>query len=90
MEKLKNNVFEIDTLSELENDLETENIFDHEGYMFGDFGTNELSDIVDEVAYQGFTLDKLTELTQHGYGGSAWTLYHIKHEGMYLLINNQI
>lgn len=90
MENLKNNVWHIDTLTELENDLETENIFDHEGYLFGDYGTNELSDIMEEVGYQGFTLDRLIELTQNGYGGSAWTLYHVKNEGIYLLFNNQI
>ena len=89
-EKLKNNVFEIDTLSELENDLETENIFDYPGYLFGDFGTTELSDIVEEAEYQGFTLDMLIELTKNGYGGSVWTLYHIKKENIYLLLDNLI
>lgn len=90
MDKLKNNVFEIGTLSELENDLETENIFDYDGYMFGDYGTTELSNIVEEAAYQGIELDRLIELTQNGYGGSVWTLYHIKKENIYLLLNNQI
>lgn len=90
MQNLKNNVFEIDTLAELENELEIENIFDYEGYLFGDYGTTELSDIVGEAEYQGFTLDRLIELTKNGYGGSAWTLYHIKDENIYLLFNNQI
>lgn len=90
MEKLKNNVWYIDTLTELESDLETENIFDYEGHLLGDYGTNELSDIVEEVEYQGFTLDRLIELTKNGYGGSVWTLYHIKDEDIYILINNQI
>lgn len=90
MEKLKNNIFQIDTLTELENDLEVKNIFDYEGYLLGDYGTTELTDIVEEVAYQGIELSRFIELTQNGYGGSAWTLYHIKNEGMYILINNQI
>ena len=90
MKNLKNNIFHIDTLAELENDLETENIFDHEGYMFGDYGTKELSDIVEEVEFQGIELNRLIELTKNGYGGSAWTLYHVKNEGIYLLFNNQI
>lgn len=90
MQNLKNNVFQIDTIAELENDLETENIFNHEGYMFGDYGTNELSDIIGEVEYQGIELNRLIELTKNGYGGSVWTLYHVKNEGIYILINNQI
>lgn len=90
MENLKNNVFQFETLTEFENDLETNCFNNHEGYLFGDYGTNELSDIIEEVVYQGFTLDRLIELTKNGYGGSVWSLYHIKDEGIYLLFNNQI
>lgn len=90
MNELKNNVWYIDTLSELENDLEVKNIFDYEGYLLGDYGTTELTDIVEEVEYQGIELNRLIELTKNGYGGSVWALYHVKNEGIYILINNQI
>lgn len=90
MKTLKDNVFTYDTLAELESDLEVNNVFDYEGHLFGDYGTTELSDIVEEVEYQGYTLDRLIELTKHGYGGSVWTLYHIKDENMYLVFNEMI
>ena len=86
MEKLKNNVWHINNISELENDLDITDLFTSDYHIL----SGDLSGIIADIEYQGFTLDRLIELTTNGYGGSVWTLYHIKNEDMYILINNQI
>ena len=86
MEKLKNNVWYIDTLSELESDLDINDLFTSDYYL----SSGDLSGIVEDMEYNGIELNRLIELTKNGYGGSVWTLYHIKNEEMYILINNQI
>lgn len=86
MKKLKNNAWHIDTLSELENDLDINDLFTSDYYL----SSGDLSGIVEDMEYNGIELNRLIELTQNGYGGSQWTLYHIKNEEMYILINNQI
>ena len=86
MEKLKNNVWYIETLSELESDLDINELFTSDYYL----SSGDLSGIVEDMEYSGIELNRLIELTQNGYGGSVWSLYHIKNEDMYILINNQI
>ena len=86
MEKLKNNVLYIETLSELESDLDINDLFTSDYYL----SSGDLSGIVEDMEYNGIELNRLIELTKNGYGGSMWTLYHIKNEEMYILINNQI
>ena len=86
MEKLKKNVWYIETLSELESDLDINDLFTSDYYL----SSGDLSGIVEDMEYNGIELDRLIELTKNGYGGSVRTLYHIKNEEMYILINNQI
>ena len=86
MEKLKNNVWYIETLSELESDLDINDLFTSDYYL----SSGDLSGIVEDMEYSGIELNRLIELTKNGYGGSVWTLYHIKNEDMYILIDNQI
>ena len=86
MEKLKNNVWYIGTLSELESDLDINDLFTSDYYL----SSGDLSGIVEDMEYSGIELNRLIELTKNGYGGSVWTLYHVKNEDMYILINNQI
>ena len=86
MEKLKNNVWYIETLSELESDLDINDLFTSDYYL----SSGDLSGIIEDIEYSGIELNRLIELTKNGYGGSVWTLYHIKNEEMYILINNQI
>ena len=85
MNELKNNVCYIETLSELESDLDINDLFTSDYYL----SSGDLSGIVEDMEYNGIELNRLIELTQNGYGGSVWTLYHIKNEEMYILINNQ-
>ena len=86
MEKLKNNVWYIETLSELESDLDINDLFTSDYYL----SSGDLSGIIEDMEYSGIELDRLIELTKNGYGGSTWTLYHIKNEDMYILINNWV
>jgi len=86
MENLKNNVFQIGTLSELESDLDINELFTSDYYL----SSGDLSGIIEDIEYQGIELNRLIELTKNGYGGSVWTLYHVKIEDMYILINNQV
>ena len=86
MEKLKNNVWYIDTLSELESDLDINDLFTSDYYL----SSGDLSGIIEDLEYNGIKLNRLIELTQNGYGGSMWTLYHVQIEDMYILINNQV
>lgn len=86
MNELKKNVWYIETLSELESDLDINDLFTSDYYL----SSGDLSEIIEDIEYSGIELDRLIELTKNGYGGSVWTLYHIKNEEMYILINNQI
>lgn len=86
MEKLKNNVWYIDTLSELESDLDINDLFTSDYYL----SSGDLSGIIEDLEYNGIELNRLIELTTNGYGGSLWTLYHVQIEDMYILINNQV
>lgn len=86
MNELKKNVWYIETLSELESDLDINELFTSNYYL----SSGDLSGIIEDMEYNGIELNRLIELTQNGYGGSQWTLYHIKNEEMYILINNQI
>ena len=86
MNELKNNVWNINNISELENDLDINDLFTSDYYL----SSGDLSGIVEDMEYNGIELNRLIELTKNGYGGSVWTLYHIKNEEMYILINNQI
>lgn len=86
MNELKNNVWHINNISELENDLDITDLFTSDYYL----SSGDLSGIVEDIEYQGIELDRLIELTKNGYGGSVWTLYHVKNEDMYILINNQV
>lgn len=86
MEKLKENVWKIGTLSELESDLDINDLFTSDYYI----SSGDLSGIVEDIEYSGIELNRLIELTKNGYGGSVWSLYHIKNEDMYILINNQV
>ena len=86
MNELKNNVWYIETLSELESDLDINELFTSDYYL----SSGDLSGIVEDIEYSGIELNRLIELTKNGYGGSVWTLYHIKNEDMYILIDNQI
>ena len=86
MNELKKNVWYIETLSELESDLDINELFTSDYYL----SSGDLSEIIEDIEYSGIELDRLIELTKNGYGGSVWTLYHIKNEEMYILINNQI
>ena len=62
MEKLKNNVWHIDTLSELESDLETTDIFTSDYYI----SSGDLSGIIEDIEYIGIELNRLIELTKNG------------------------
>ena len=86
MNELKKNVWNINNISELENDLDIMDLFTSDYYL----SSGDLSGIVEDMEYNGIELNRLIELTKNGYGGSVWTLYHIKNEEMYILINNQI
>ena len=86
MNELKNNVWNINNISELESDLDINDLFTSDYYL----SSGDLSGIVEDMEYSGIELDRLIELTKNGYGGSVWTLYHIKNEDIYILINNQI
>lgn len=86
MEKLKNNVWSINNISELESDLDINDLFTSDYFL----SSGDLSGIIDDIEYQGIELDRLIELTKNGYGGSVWTLYHVQIEDMYILINNQV
>ena len=86
MNELKKNVWYIETLSELESDLDINELFTSDYYL----SSGDLSGIIADIEYSGIELDRLIELTKNGYGGSVWTLYHIKNEEMHILINNQI
>lgn len=86
MEKLKNNVWNINNISELESDLDINDLFTSDYYL----SSGDLSGIIEDLEYNGIELNRLIELTKNGYGGSVWTLYHIKNEDMYILINNQV
>lgn len=86
MEKLKDNVFQINTLTELENDLDITDLFTSDYYI----SSGDLSGIIEDIEYSGIELDRLIELTKNGYGGSVWSLYHIKNEDMHILINNMV
>lgn len=86
MKNLKNNVWKISTLAELENDLDITDLFTSDYYI----SSGDLSGIIEDIEYSGIELNRLIELTKNGYGGSVWTLYHVKIEDMYILINNQV
>ena len=86
MEKLKNNVWHINNISELENDLDITDLFTSDYHIL----SGDLSGIIEDLEYNGIELNRLIELTKNGYGGSVWTLYHIKNEDIYILIDNQI
>ena len=86
MNELKNNVWYIETLSELESDLSINDLFTSDYYL----SSGDLSGIVEDMEYNGIELNRLIELTQNGYGGSMWSLYHIDNEELYILINNWI
>lgn len=91
MEKLKNNVWYIETLSELESDLDINDLFTSDYYL----SSGDLSGIVDDMEYNGIELNRLIELTQNGYGGSQWTIYKLSemdndYKNMHILINNWI
>lgn len=86
MNELKNNVWNINNISELENDLDINDLFTSDYYL----SSGDLSGIIEDIEYSGIELNRLIELTKNGYGGSVWTLYHIKNEEMYILINNWI
>lgn len=86
MNELKNNVWNINNISELENDLDINDLFTSDYYL----SSGDLSGIIEDIEYSGIELNRLIELTKNGYGGSVWTLYHVKIEDIYILINNQI
>lgn len=86
MNELKNNVWNINNISELESDLDINDLFTSDYYL----SSGDLSGIVEDMEYNGIELNRLIELTQNGYGGSQWTLYHVKIEDMHILINNWI
>lgn len=86
MNELKNNVWKINNISELESDLDINDLFTSDYYL----SSGDLSGIVEDMEYNEIELNRLIELTTNGYGGSVWTLYHVKIEDMYILINNQI
>lgn len=86
MQKLKDNVWHIGTLAELEKDLEITDLFTSDYYL----SSGDLSGIVGDLEYSGIELNRLIELTKNRYGGSVWTLYHIKNKDMHILINNWI
>ena len=86
MNELKSNVWNINNISELENDLDINDLFTSDYYL----SSGDLSGIIEDMEYNGIELNRLIELTQNGYGGSVWTLYHVKIEDIYILTNNQI
>lgn len=91
MEKLKNNVFEIDTIAELESDLDITDLFTSDYYL----SSGDLSGIVEDIEYSGIELDRLIELTKNGYGGSQWTIYKLSdkdkdYKNMHILIDNWV
>ena len=91
MEKLKNNVLYIETLSELESDLDINDLFTSDYYL----SSGDLSGIVEDMEYNGIELNRLIELTQNGYGGNQWTIYKLSemdndYKNMHILINNWI
>lgn len=86
MNELKSNVWNINNISELENDLDINDLFTSDYYL----SSGDLSGIIEDIEYSGIELNRLIELTKNGYGGSVWTLYHVKIEDIYILINNQI
>lgn len=91
MEKLKNNVCYIETLSELESDLDINDLFTSDYYL----SSGDLSEIIEDIEYSGIELNRLIELTQNGYGGSQWTIYKLSemdndYKNMHILINNWI
>ena len=91
MEKLKNNVCYIETLSELESDLDINDLFTSDYYL----SSGDLSEIIEDIEYSGVELNRLIELTQNGYGGSQWTIYKLSemdndYKNMHILINNWI
>ena len=86
MNELKNNVWNINNISELESDLDINDLFTSDYYL----SSGDLSGIVENMEYNGIELNRLIELTKNGYGGSMWTLYHVQIEDMYILINNQV
>ena len=86
MNELKNNVWNINNISELESDLDINDLFTSDYYL----SSGDLSGIVEDMENNGIELNRLIELTKNGYGGSMWTLYHVQIEDMYILINNQV
>lgn len=91
MEKLKNNVWNINNISELESDLDINDLFTSDYYL----SSGDLSGIVEDMEYNGIELNRLIELTQNGYGGSQWTIYKLSkmdndYKNMHILINNWI
>ena len=86
MENLKNNVWNINNISELENDLDITDLFTSDYHIL----SGDLSGIIEDMEYSGIELNRLIELTKNGYGGSMWTIYHVKNEDIYILIDNQI
>ena len=86
MNELKNNVWNINNISELEDDLDITDLFISDYHIL----SGELSGIIEDLEYNGIELNRLIELTKNGYGGSLWTLYHVQIEDMYILINNQV
>lgn len=91
MEKLKENVWHVGTLAELENDLDTTDLFTTDYYI----SSGDLSGIVEDLEYSGIELNRLIELTTNGYGGSQWTIYKLSdkdndYKNMHILINNWV
>lgn len=86
MNELKKNVWNINNISELESDLDINDLFTSDYYL----SSGDLSGIVEDMEYNGIELNRLIELTQNDYGGSMWSLYHIDNEELYILINNWI
>lgn len=91
MQNLKNNVFEIDTIAELESDLDITDLFASDHYL----SSGDLSGIIEDMEYNGIDLNRLIEFTKNGYGGSQWTIYKISakdkdYKDMHILINNWV
>lgn len=88
IEFLEDNVFEIDSLEELEKQLDIDDLYSSDYLIYSDIN---LHVILEELQYNGLSDDDIiNRIKIDGFGCSLWELYYIKDSEMYILINSII
>lgn len=86
MKKLKQNVFHnVDSLDDLATLYDVDDLLDSDFYLMSG---ESLLDIVNEMSYHGFNKKEIIQRTKiDGFGYSQWTIYQLKNDGMFVLID---